>query len=375
MDYWFKSKIAPTGEVLKEEFPSFEVITPEESLDWLIYTIKQRYLRNNLTKALEKAAEQADSGELNVALSTLTNEGFDLKRSMTDRKSSVNLASDESVEARRSRFKERCAFEGDVRGAPLGFSEIDEYFMGILPGEIGTLAGYSGTGKTFAGCWSAISAWRAGWNPYFVTLEVPKDDVEDRIDCLMADVPYTGLLRGSLDRDQIKRLYAAQEERMDTKTLILDNPRSEERDVNTLIQKAIQSGSDYLIIDQLSFITSRNKRLSTRDAYGEIMNSLKTGIASGDDKIPLFMMAQFNRAQTKAKGRGGMENLAEAVFVEQYSDHVFGLTQTNEMKVNRSMAFDIFKCRRQGNKAWLLNWQLDDRSHFSVDIEIPFGED
>ncbi len=369
-DYWFESNQAPTPAVVKEEFPHFDLIEPEESLTWLIDKVKNRFLRLQVEDVLAKSAELSHEGDHQKALSLLQGESWWIAQSMADRRSAANLADENNLLERRNRYRERALFEGDVRGVPLGFPEIDAHIFGLLPGELCSVAGYSGTGKTWMLLLSAVAAWRAGYKPYIVSLEVAKEDIEDRLDCIMSGVPYTKVLQGSLDRNELTALKEAQDLLASEGFLIVDNPPLGERDVQTIINKAVQAGADFLVIDQLSFITPRHKHNQLREAYGEIIHELKAMISADKHKMACMLAVQFNRAQQDAKNRGGMQNIGEASFVERASDFVYGLTQTNEMRVNNSMAFDIMKTRRQYPKSWQLNWELKNRTRFSVDMEI-----
>jgi replicative DNA helicase len=377
MQYWSDDAEhrAPTIEVLLEEYPHFKAGEPDESLDWMIKKVHERYRRNKVQNLNERTAELIESkepGSSADALKLLIDEGFEIAQSLSDRRSVANLADPENIQSRRNRYNQRARFTGEIRGAPTGFEAIDQHFYGILPGEMACIAGYAGTGKSWGLGVAAIAAARAGYRPYIVTLEIPKDDFEDRLDCIMSGVPYTKVLRGDLDREELTRLHAAQDELRDL-SLIIDNPADGERTVQMLTTKAVQAGADYLLVDQMSFVEARRHYPNLRDKYGEVLKDFKVKIAAGDDKIALYMAVQMNREQKKNsnKTRGDTTNLADAAFVEQYADHVFALTQTNEMLVNQAMCFDIFKCRRQGKKAWLLNWQLKNRTHFSVNQDIP----
>lgn len=374
IDYWFKSKKAPTSEVLTTEFPHFFTVEPEESLDWMIDKIQSRYRKNQINILNEKVAmlnDSKDADDNKKALLTLNTESFAIAQSLMDRQSIANMASGESLDARQSRYAERALFDKSVMGAPTGFQDVDEHIFGILPGELAVVAGYSGTGKTWALLWAAYQAYLKGFRPYVVTLEVPKDDMEDRMDCVISGVPYTDLLRGTLDRDQLKKLKDAQELLRDTGFMVIDNPGQGYRNVATIVNKAMQAESNFLIIDQLSFIEDRGKTNNTRDKYGEIMNDLKVGISSNEDKIAAYMAVQFNRSQKADKGRGGQWNIGESSYVERTADHVFGITQTEELVVNQCMYWDIMKCRRQAPASWLLNWKLKKETSFSVNMGIP----
>ena len=361
LDYWFKSdsKIAATYDVVKYEFPSFKYTDEEETLVWLIEKLKEKYKRNRSAEALEDIAILIDDDKVDAAIKLMATQAHVITLSVTTRKSVSDMST--NIDERRRRYSERASFDGTVKGCPIGLPEVDSHTFGFLPGELWMGAGYAGTGKSWLLANAAISAAKAGWIPYIETLELPRKDIEDRIDALHSGLPYGPLSRGKLDREQVDRLKASQDELKNM--LIVDEPPEDERTVQSLINRALQRGANYVLIDQLSFINgTKDYYRSVTDKTTEIMNDLKQSI----DTIPALVAVQFNR-ESKKDGKGGLHHLADAAAIERVADGVFGLDQTKELSLNNMMELSLMKFRRGPKASWMLNWNLRSRTEISVD--------
>lgn len=368
--YWLESgrEMAPTHEVLKQEFPALDLVEPDQSLGWLISSLKDRYKFSAVSESLEKVAELADNGENDAALATMQTASWEIIQRTTTRKSVSNLSDEENIADRRARYEERALYDNVVKGAPIGLREVDLHTFGILPGELATLAGYSGRGKTWALIMAAVESLRAGHKPYLSSMEVSRKDIEDRIDCYAGNIPYMDFVKGKLTRDQIKSFHSGQEEIRDLGGLIIDHPPHTERNVLSLTTKARQTGSNFLIVDQLSFVQSRGRYTNPAEKTTEIINDMKVDISQEEDPLQCLMAVQLNRASMEAK-RVGTHHIGLSISIEQVSDHIYILTQTEEHRMNEAMVLDLAKFRRGPAARWMLGWHLVGGTNISVDAE------
>lgn len=372
VDYWSKSgrDKAPTAEVIHHKYASYKHAESEETLDWLISELKKRYKFNQILKTVEKVADLSDKGQVDEALHALANDSFDIMLTTSDRKSLADFVG--NTDDRIARYVERSTFCGEVKGCSLGLLEVDQHTFGLLAGELGVLAGYSGTGKTWALLKAALESLRNGISVYFVTLELSREEVEDRLDAMIANVSHERITRGSLTREELDRLSAAQAEvSAFSAHLFVDHVGRNERTVQALVNNAKHHGAQYLIIDQLSFLQGRREYYKTpQDKITEVMNDLKESISDTSERMLSCLIAvQFNRDQKKS-GKVALWNLAEAAVIERVADMVFGLNQSSEMRANKAMLYAQLKFRRGPLKNWMLNWDLGDNLNISVDQEV-----
>ena len=162
LDYWLDNSmsLAPTEEVLVEEFGPQEDYEPEESVRWLVEKLKSRYVTNQ-TQALMRKVALDTVDDPQGSLGTLYSESWQIKENVTPRAARKNMAT--SIQERRIRYAEKV--ENQDPGAPIGIEEVDEFTGGILPGELAIVAGYAKTGKSFTLVNAAVQARRQGYTP------------------------------------------------------------------------------------------------------------------------------------------------------------------------------------------------------------------
>ena len=370
--YWKASglELAPSPSVLEEEFGrEVEVEEAEESLVWLIDKLKHRYRINQLQSSLTESARTAQE-DPEGAIEALYRDLSKIRQNVSSLRNRVNLA--DNIRDRREAYDER--LQAHALAAPIGFAEVDNFTGGIRPGELVTVAGYAKQGKSWTLVNAAVEARKQGYTPYVATLELDVDTFSERIDAVFSGIGYGKLSRGHLTPAEIDRLHAAQEEMAELGPLYVENPIPDERKADDLISRARQLGADYVIIDQLSWIQPNERHRDRRDAYLEVLKTLKLSAGSvTEGPLPVLLAVQFNR-EAGPKGRGTMSNMANAADIEQIADYMFGLYRTEEMRADDSIVLDMLGSRRTDMKAWLLNWELDSRTDFHVRGEYRESE-
>lgn len=366
-DYWFNTGMekAPTKEALHTEFPALNVDNEvDESIDWLISKLKDRFIINQLQTGISDVVTMLDS-DIPAALKAMNDVSWSAMQTISPRIGRSDLS--QNITERRERYMARHENPNLVRGVPLGLPRVDEHTQGILPGEIALIAGFAKTGKTHALIHSFIEARRGGYNPIFFTLELSVADIEDRMDAHMSEVSYERYQRGQLHHDEVNAFLTSQEEFAALGPSFLEKPPVGERTVQHLLGRARELGCDYVLIDQLSFVESRRQYREMKDKINEIVVDLKTNASENEAAMLAVLMAvQFNREVKKKMGAPGMENLALSSSLEQTVDMIYGLRQTKEMRANKSMVLDILGARRVEPLSWLLHWEFSDRTFIGV---------
>jgi len=289
---------------------------------------------------------------------------------VTPRRGRADTSQD--VALRRQRYEERATFDGECAGVPLGLDPVDNHSFGILPGELALVAAFSKIGKTFFLANAAINARRAGYTPYLATLELSVADMEDRLDAVCSGLPYEKIQKGRLSDEEHKTLIDEQEKFASLGSLFVEKPPKHERTVPYLVGRAWDCGANFLLIDQLSFLesTDNNKYREGHVRVGEIVSDLKLEISQDDTHaMPCFMAVQINREGAKAD-KIKLQHMALTSSLEQVADVIYGLSQSEEMKANRSIRLDQLGFRRGAAKSWLLEWAFDAGTRIGVRQEL-----
>lgn len=360
--YYKGSLKAPSPAVLEEQFGQpVEVESASESLVWLVDRLKTNHKSGELQDMLRDGAAGAFE-DPDATVDELYRRLWELRQNVSSHRNRVDLS--ENITDRREAYHQRLAVRGQA--APIGFEEVDSFTGGIRPGEIVTVAGYAKQGKSWTLVNAAVEAKKQGYTPYVASLELDVDTFSERIDAVFSGIGYGKMSRGALLPNDLDRLHEAQEELADLGPFYVENPVPEERTADHLVSRARQLGCDYIIIDQLSWIRPTRNHQNRRDAYLEVLETLKLSAGSTmEGPLPVLLAVQFNR-EAGPKGRGSMENMANAADIEQITDAMYGLYRTDEMRADDAIVLDMLGSRRTDLRSWLLHWELDRATDLHV---------
>lgn len=365
LDYWYSEQMqkVPTKDILLYEFPGigFED-TVEESLTYLVEVLQRRYATNRLQEMIREAAGTS-SDDPQGTLKALFGNAYSAAESIVPRFARSNMAT--SVEQRRMRYVNRQENHGS--GVTLGFPTLDQHTNGLRPGELCAVGAFSKVGKTMFLANAAIQARKQGATPLFITLEMSKEEIEDRLDAIFSEVSYNRLTHGELTPQEAMRLRAAQDELAQLGDLYIERPMEGERTVPHIVSRARQLGADYLIIDQLSFMEPTGQHRELTSKHAEIVAMLKKEIARDSaGQIPCLLAVQLNRASLNQPEGVGLQNFANTSVIEQTVDLAIGLSRSKDERANRLMRMDILGARRSEIQAWVLRWELINETKLEI---------
>jgi len=87
-------------------------------------------------------------------------------------------------------------------------------------------------------------------------------------------------------------------------------------------------------------------------------------------------LVQFNRdSQNKSKQRGGLNHIALSSQIEQNVSIAIGISATQEMMKQEVKVFEILKSRRSGNKSYLMEYAMDEKTSIEVIKELDLDAD
>ncbi len=203
-----------------EQLREREVISLAQELavqphDWgssyvdLLDRYRENVAETRLRQLLQEAAQIADDGltrdrqptlrGVKDALQHMTAEGVAIHQYLSDRQQS--LSSDQAEERMIGVYHQKRARNEAVYGAT-GYATIDAVTRGGHPGELWFVGGYAKQGKsTFCTNWARYLALEGGWNVYYVTLEMPAEDIWEIFYASQSAHPKWG--RRPLLRDEI----------------------------------------------------------------------------------------------------------------------------------------------------------------------------
>jgi replicative DNA helicase len=173
----------PSKDTIKHHFPDFEVFNVTEPLQYYIDVAHKESLSQQVRVALSRSNDIVEESGPKEAI------GFLMSRASELIKVSSSLKDTNLVDEWEDRFedllKRSKSKNREIIGVPSGIAIMDKIFGGWQGGDFIVLLGWTGVGKSFLARLFAVNAWRAGYVPLVISLEMNKQQEAQRIDTLL----------------------------------------------------------------------------------------------------------------------------------------------------------------------------------------------
>ncbi|WP_183359592.1 replicative DNA helicase [Geomonas limicola] len=210
-----------------------------------------------------------------------------------------------------------------VTGVPTGYLDLDKMTAGFHAGDLVIIAGRPAMGKTTfainAAEYAAIDSEKT-YPAAIFSLEMPKEQLVERLLCSLARVDLSRLRTGHLNENDWPKLTKAAGRLHDSKIFIDDTPSLS---IMELRAKARRLKSEHnigiIVIDYLQLMRGGPNPESRQQEISDISRSLK-GLAK-ELSIPVVALSQLNRGlEQRTDKRPMMSDLRESGAIEQDAD-------------------------------------------------------
>lgn len=352
----------PDRAVLEEEYSHFEFQPPRRPIEYILKKFRERYAKNEIKAALKKVARMDDP----LAAGSL---GFEEFHRITAKTSSQSIwITSSDWETHLDEYKQS-VLTGRQTGITLGWEKVDDLLCGLRKGGLYYVVGRPKRFKSWMLMKSAVEAQRAGHKVIFYSLELPKEEMFSRYQCLIANVSWERYQHGqflSADYKAIKAAMAKVSE--ECLPLEIARPDVGTRTVPQLIELAKEHEAEIIYIDQMSFIESHrgptNAALWERIKYQ--CEDLKNGAVSAD--MPVYIANQFNRLadNPNLKEMGTLDMIAGGDSIGQYADMLLGLYQNKDLRNSSILQFGTIDSRSFQSAIWEIRVSLSRECDFHL---------
>lgn len=217
--------------------------------------------------------------------------------------------------------------DGETTGVPTGFLELDALTGGFQRGDLILIGARPGMGKTAFALNMATNAAMKGYHAVAFTLEMPKEQLMQRILSSISMVDSSRLRKGKVDDQEMDQLMegARRVYQVQQYLGIDESPQislSELRSRCRRHQK--EHGLDIVFIDYLQLMSgSKNKNRNREQEVAEISKGLKS--MAIELKVSVVSLTQLNRGPESRQGadkRPRTSDLRESGSIEQDADMV-----------------------------------------------------
>ncbi len=259
--------------------------------------------------------------------------------------------------------------KGNTNNLKTGFIDLDNRCGGFKKGHFIVMAARPSMGKTALALNIITNVCKAGGKVAFFSMEMPVEDLEDRIVAAETKTNYRRLQHDHLTEAEWSSVYAeANEIRHWHLAIYTGRLTMAEIRTRTKLVRAKENGLDLVVIDHLQLIESgkQEKRYGSRvQELAEITSQLKD--MAIQLKCPVLVLSQLSRAiEQRDDKRPTLPDLRDSGTIEQDADMVMALYRDAYYSGNMqdvSAELGIIKARgeiRGGciNLVWLGQYQI-----------------
>lgn len=242
-------------------------------------------------------------------------------------------------------------------GIPTGIKELDEHFFGFRPGDYAVISGRTGEGKTTFALFFAFSAFMAGFKVSYITLEMPREQIFEKLDALATGISIDKIKRLKLtDEEEVKYKQRAEEVKTHNSDILIHD-RTGSCSVITVEAIINQDEPDIIFIDSIYLMKGTTAK-SKWESIMEISNRLKA--LAMKYRKPIVVLSQLNRdAGEIIKGGDlpALTNLSYSDSLGQDADHVFVITSNEKTRFFHAKRLSTIKLRGTSEKDMLVKWE------------------
>jgi len=260
---------------------------------------------------------------------------------------------------------------GDV-GIPTGYSEIDRVIGGIQAGQLVTIGARTSVGKSAWGMNISENMAGKGSQVLYVSMEMSQSELADRVVCsqgrannaMLKDIKnaseadWAAYSRGVMQASQLP-------------IRVVEMARPKVGQIKAYARAMHRSGRlDVLVIDHLHLMNHDHQ--SEVQGIGNTTAELK-GLAI-ELNIPVIVMAQLNRGNTKESRWPEMTDLRGSGSIEQDSNIIFLIHRDDDDADIKDKALILVKKNRNGESNLAIPL-ANNLQHFRFDNFAAFDEE
>jgi replicative DNA helicase len=395
-EYHQKYKIPPSYEVLDTLISNNSKILlkeikrdlcKESEIGYFLDELKRLYnlyLASTLSDAINSSVENENIGAINSNLKNVISKIERLSRNAVFSEGSFT----DSIKERQANYIWTKENPNHISGVFSGYSKIDEYTFGIKKSEMMVIAGATSSGKSLLMMNMGINAWLGSNNPVsfngnykkdgknvvYVTLEMSKSQLEQRVDACMARIKHRSIMRGLLTHSEMKEWERSIEfqKEYDKKFYVVDMPRGTKTlEIEAKLENIMAKFEpDLLCVDYLGIMKSNKSYGSDWQDVGHIAEDLHE--LCRKKNMPLITAAQ-RKGRVRAVGKNKPENIEDSEeigrskMVGDNANIILLIENRNEEHLREDMIIHVTK-NRDGAKGKI---NLLKEFEYSKIVDMP----
>lgn len=367
-EHFDKYREFPTFELLFKQFPEIDLKARELNLDYCLAEFQKQVLFRNSVKTIkanqELLKEDPEKAIQNI-LSGLNN---------------INLVRDTDISIydngelkRYEKYLKRKELRNKglkILGIPTGIKTLDRSGIGWLPGELTAIFARPEVGKTWFGLRCAAIALQHGKRTLFVSTEMPKEQIELRLDVIIAHLNnYTlshfDLRYGNpIDEEQYKDFLNSIKNRQ---LFTCDSIEESALTIQAIQTKIRQYRPQLVILDGIHLFSPSKHVIAIWEKMFDLLYSTKRLCITTN--VPCILTTQANRKAADTFFPPKIQEVAFGDALMQASDIVFTMWKDKENDDQRLLQIQKYRDGPKPKQTIRFHWNVDIGDMYEIDPE------
>ncbi len=291
--------------------------------------IKRDSINRKLIRASRKIIESSmKSTDETTSLAFAEKSIYDISQE-TERSALLGMGEDAIIDDVLKKFEMLQSDPDSYKGIPTGFKRLDRITNGLQAGALIVLAARPGMGKTpLAMNLVENASLRAGKTCAVFSLEMPRQEIVQRLVCSYANVSMRNALSGELSAKEWKKLMLAGDQLKKSNIYIDDSSRVTPAEILSKCRrlKTTAGSLDLIMIDYIQLMSSGDPKYGGSEnrtqEVAAITRELK--IMAKELSVPVIALSQLRRIQSKEPQ---LSDLRESGAIEQDADIVMFISR------------------------------------------------
>lgn len=340
VDHTRRYNVAPSMSLFRQRWPEFRMEPSADPLDALIDAFFANVKRRHFAAKVKELAHAEYDPSKWLKLDEIM---LDAAKDLAAIVPTGRVSRFSEMNKRVDRYELEVANPELQSAFKMGIKPFDDATGGFRPGNLVTIAGYSGRGKSLLSQFFLMQA-RESHDALglLISLEMTADEIFERLDTMVTNFSHKLLAQRQLPEDKVDlwRRIAKQFQSSRSDIIVKDNLLGCTTD--TVYAEISRYKPDIVAVDYVQLMRSKQNYAAQWQVLCDITNDLKQ-IALSTGTV-ILMVSQDGR--DSAKNGSTEENMGSSVSILQAADIYLGLNQTDEMYKDRRMEIRMLKNRR-----------------------------
>jgi len=355
-DFYRKFGKAPSEETIKNDL-DVELPETHENTEYYISKLRERkktLTAIEVTKKLERHVKNDLINEWFTEIKQTSRQWYDI---LEERKAVTTLKDLAPDILEYFEFLEQSK-HGDVIGVPSLWPQLDKHTLGWQPGDLITVVGKLGVGKSFFALLLAKKCYECGKRILFITMEMTKVKIGLRFIAISQNISWDKVRRGLISQEDYQRVFNLINN--DEQFLLVDSSAvKNDIDVELLIE---EYKPDIVFIDGVYLISGREW-----EKINDLVRNLK--LIAIRHKVPIIQTTQFNRQVRASALSADTDKIGFSNAIGEDSDVCIGLLRNSRLISREMMKVQILKLREAFMPSFMIQWDLDGMKFDFIEYE------